>query len=144
MITPLPRGTLVRTTRDLLGPDAFDHVNRSKGFEFEVEDFVSAKEANRDVAFYWGNQGGGMNNVAVQADAVEVVRTAEEQAARRPPDMPALRRMLGSALLDDGDGFKITETNYDGDDAMELYGRTSKDLPFGVRVRIVDVWVTDD
>jgi hypothetical protein len=143
----LPRGTLVRVTRDLTGADMLDTMAHSAGFQFEVEEFVTAGDpAKGEIAvdFYYGNAHGGMNNVVVPADAVEAVRTAAEQRARTLPTRPAIREFLGRVMLDDCNRFKITETSPDGSVCLEAYGRTSEDLPFGVRVRIEEVWRTDD
>jgi hypothetical protein len=143
----LPQGTLVRVTRDLTGSDMLDTMAHPAGFQFEIEEFVTAGDpANGEIAvdFYYGNARGGTNNVAVPADAVEVVRTAEQQRARKLPTMPEIQEFLGGRLLDDCDGFKITETNPDGPLRVEAYGRTAEDLPFGMTLVIEKVWTTDD
>lgn len=147
MTEPLPQGTLVRTTRYLVGPNALDAVDRPVGFEFEIEEFVTAGDPASDeigVDFYYGNARGGINNVVVPADAVEVVRTAEQQRARKLPTRTQIRELLGLWMLADADHLKITETSPDGPVSLEVFGRTDEDLPFGARVVVEQVWRTDD
>lgn len=147
MTEKLPQGTLVRTTRYLVGKNALDGTDRPAGFEFEIEEFVTAGDPAKDeiaVDFYYGNVRGGMNNVVVPADAVEVVRTAEQQQARKLPTRTEIRELLGLWMLADADHLKITETNPDGPVTLEVYGRTDEDLPFGARIRVEEVWRTDD
>lgn len=147
MTEPLPQGTLVRTTRYLVGQNALDAVDRPVGFEFEIEEFVTAGDPANDeisVDFYYGNARGGMNNVVVPADAVEVVRTAEQQRARKLPTRAQVRKFLALHVLSSCDQFTITESSTDGPVSLEVYGRTDEDLPFGARIVVEQVWRIDD
>jgi hypothetical protein len=142
-----PPGTQVRVTREVQDLSRIgisqSHATRAVGFEFEVEDFVSAEDAEDGVAFYWGNADGGFNNVTVPADAVELVRTVEQQNARMLPSREELISFLGSTLLSDCGFFSINETNRDGEAAMEVFGETAEGLTFGFRLHVSPTWGTD-
>jgi hypothetical protein len=136
--TIYPQGTVLRLS------DIGSQI-RSRAVVFEVEDYVSAEDAEDGVPFYWGSTAGGINNVTVPADsALELIRTAKQQADRALPTVEELCQHLGSALLSDSDTYRISETMPDGSRDVEVYGRTEDDLPFGFRVRVTGVWRTDD
>jgi hypothetical protein len=77
---PLKPGARARITRETINlyaqvrpwvyPKTFP-----QGFEFVVNDYVSAKQARSGKAFYWGSSegNGGRNNVTVIALDVEAV-----------------------------------------------------------------------
>lgn len=140
---PLPRGTWVRLTRDLKD---FHGQNRSQGHEFEIEEFVTAGDASKDevaVDFYYGNTEGGMGNLWAPADAVEIVRTVAQQRARELPGSRALLQAIAHNLSG-GNDFNITESQFDGNQKLEVFGKTFDGLSFGFRILVEEIWETDD
>jgi hypothetical protein len=130
---PLPEGTHARVVRFVEGFEA------RVGTEFEVEDYVTAEQAEDGVAFYWGSRHGGINNVTAAASSIEVVRTAEQMRARRVPTCEEVAR--GLSLLGDHDTFDCDETEPDGS-LVTCYGATPDGLRVAVEVRVVGVtWV---
>lgn len=115
---PLPEGTVVR----------------SASGEWEVEDYVTAEEAEDGVAFYYGSNDGGYNNVdCPAAEVLEVIRTAEEQRNRKVPTPEEIARHLD--VLRDHDLFDCDETEPDGT-AVQCYGVTPDGLRVAVRLRV--------
>jgi hypothetical protein len=143
--TFLPKGTLVRLTRDLIDLNGAD---LRAGLEFSVEEFVTAGDPAQeeiDIDFYAGSAYGGYSNINVPADAVEVVRTAEQQQSRVLPSRTQLSDFVGKALLDEHLDLYMDETSVDAAlHQVEVYGHTSEGLGFGFRVKVLDVWRTDD
>lgn len=151
MTEPMTRGAIARTTRDvydLVTHGGTRNVMHRAGTQFEVEDYVPDGEVKGEpLAFYWGNNNGGMGNVCVPADAAEPVMTAEQAAARTIPTRTQLAKEIGPALVRDGgdrSGFGIFEC--DGADGVttELFGKTDEGLSFGFRLRVEQVWKTDE
>lgn len=146
---PAERGALAR----LKAPTpAGWHQPRPEGFEFEVEEYCPALEPGDEGygdegyiqgPFYYGNAQGGMNNVEVPADLVEVVMSAGQMAARKLPTAEQIRQFLAWRLCDDGDDFEIHQTDRSGDE-VECYGRTREGLGFGFTVKPTGLWRTDD
>lgn len=134
---PLPEGTKVRVTRKTNHPRAA-HV----GTEFLVDDYISATDADDGVAFYIGTTADLCSSVDANADAIEVVMTAEQMDARALPSMAAVRRYVGS-LAADGDGFEVTESEPAGDNLVELHGRTDDGLRFTVTVEVKSIVQVD-
>lgn len=97
---PLPVGTEARITGDP-GPG----WDGRKGMVFVVSDYVSAEECETDdgdpVAFYWGDNRGGMNNVTVPASMVEPLRTADQMQARSIPDPMKIVQFVQSECMTD-------------------------------------------
>ena len=149
---PIGEGALVRLSRDLTDEERgwFGSTCAYRGQEFVIEEYLPAA-GNPDpqpddipVDFYYGSANGGMNNVTAPADALEVIRTAAQMAARRPPTRPVIRDAVQSALTGlSADTFECNETDRDGSVCIEVYGRTTDGLPFGFRVRVEQVWKTD-
>jgi len=102
---PLPEGTKVRVKRTTNHPRAA-HAST----EFLVEDYISATDADDGIAFYIGTTADLCSsvdaNADANADAIEVVMTAEQMAARALPSMAAVRRYVGN-LAGDVDGFEV-------------------------------------
>lgn len=142
--TPLAEGALARLTRDLEPMSQHERRQRA-GLLFRIEDYVTAEQSEDGVAFYWGSSNTGINDVCVPADAVEQVMTPQQARARRPPGLPSLLRYLGSALLDDGDDFKIHETNQreEHDRSVTAYGTTDDGIRFAVVVAVESVMEVD-
>ena len=138
---PIEEGALARLLTDF-------HDLR-KGTEFEVVEYLEPlPESERepediDAPYYYGSNNGGYNNVFVPADAVELVKTAAQMSARTAPSMAEIRDQISGELLGDFDTFETDETDRDGANGVEVYGRTHEGLPFGFRVRVTDVWLTD-
>jgi hypothetical protein len=150
MTTPgvqiLEEGARARLTRDITD-DGFPF--QRAGFEFVIEEFLAAAD-NPDpepgdiaVDFYYGNANGGMNNVCVPADAVEQVMSAQQMSQRMSPSMAEIRDQIAGGLLGDFDTFETDETDRDGFNGVEVYGRTHEGLAFGFRVKVTDIWLTD-
>jgi hypothetical protein len=138
------KGTQDLTSNSLLG-GVLGHRQYPAGFEFEVEDFVSAEQSEDGRAFYWGNANGGGNNVCVLAADVEQVKTAEEMAMRALPEAKELLDFISSALLTDRDGIRIDEVERSGG-VIEAFGKTEEGLTFGFSFPVteVSIWRTDD
>lgn len=128
VVSPHSQGTLVRLIRD----SDFAGAHQRQGLEIEVEEFVTAEEAEDGTAFYWGSARGGMNNVVFRHEDVEVVRTASQQANREAPSREALLRAVGSMIITgDSDGIRVTETGYDAEKgAIEVVAITDEGLEF--------------
>lgn len=143
---PIPEGSLVRITRDLAGDD---FPNYRRGFEFVVDEFLRAEDNTEPepgdigVDFYYGSTDGGSGNVYAPADALEVVKTAAQMAARRIPTREQIRNEIASKLLDYFDTFETDETVRLGDAEIEVYGRTADGLGVGFRVKVTSAWQTD-
>jgi hypothetical protein len=148
MTEPMKRGALARTvteTLDVGRPSYFGTRLYPVGFEFEVEDYVSAEESEDGKAFYWGNAEGGGNNICVAAADVEQAKSAEEMAARVLPGAKELLDFAVSALLTGRDEIEVTETSRSGG-VIEGYGKTEDGLTFGFTMLIpqISIWRTDD
>jgi hypothetical protein len=122
MPVSFPVGTLLRA------PD---------GVEFTVEDYISAELAEDGIAFYWGSNRGGINNVNYLADGLTVVKTAAELEARVPPTATELASSidLGTSI-----GFSIDGTD-PGDEpgTIFVYGTTADGLAISFTVRISNI-----
>jgi len=147
-VHPIAEGALVRLARDLTDEErgwfGGDYVHC--GQEFVIEEFLPVAD-NPDpepddipVDFYYGSANGGVNNVTAPADALEVVKTAAEMDARKPPTP---RQILdGLDLLGDYDEFETYETEADGK-GRTVYGKTADGLPFGFTLHVTAIWETD-
>ncbi len=140
---PLEDGTLVRLSRELT-EDEHNWVALPHGRDrITVNDFFTAGDPDQNeipVDFYEAHDEHGCT-VVIPANAVEVVKTAGEMAARRVPTPELIAKELG---ITEGwsDAFDIDEWVRSGDE-IECYGRTSDGLPFGFRVKVVAAWETD-
>ncbi|PCC37437.1 hypothetical protein [Glutamicibacter sp. BW77] len=63
--------------------------------------------------------------------------------ARRIPTVDELRDFLSSALLDDGYGFSVTETDRDGLGVVEIAGKTNDGLRFAATIQITTIYEAD-
>lgn len=131
-----PVGTLLRVTR--VDPNDEAYV----GQEFVVDDYISAEKSEDGVAFYWGSTPPSSGNVAVPADAVMLVKTAAQMAARKPPTPQEVIEQLD--LLGDYRTFRTTESDPDGDGSREVFGKTHDGLPFAFRITVESVWEADE
>lgn len=132
-------GALAKVTRDI--PD----LALRMGQLIVIEDYVSAEASEDGTPFYWASSHGtgNMNDVIVYADAVELVKTSEQMNSRRIPTLAEVRNFLGFALLEVGDGFDISETDYFGEDGVEIAGKTSEGLPFVATIQITSIYEAD-
>lgn len=143
MTKPLEPGTLAKITRDI---PADDHNHTlHMGQLIEIADYISAEEADDGVPFYWANSHGtgNLNDICANADNVEMVKTVEQMNARRIPTLTELRDFLSSALLDDGDTFSITDTGRNGENGVEIGGKTNDGLPFVATIQITTIYEAD-
>lgn len=139
---PIEAGALARITRDIR--DEENSRDRKKGDLVEIECYVSAEESEDGIAFYWAssNGTGNVNDVCIDADAVEIAKTADQMSARRIPSVEELRAYLGSALLGDTDTFNVTETDRDGN-GVEIAGKTNDGLRFAATIQITSIYEAD-
>lgn len=142
---PLDDGTLVRLSRELTD-DEWGWVTLPHGRErITVEDFFTAGDPDQDeipVDFYEAHDEHGCT-VVVPADAVEVVKTAAEMAARKLPTKQQIADQIATELLNEFETFETDETVRLGDAEVEVYGRTHDGLGLGFRVKVVTSWETD-
>ena len=143
MNNPLEVGALARITRDI--PTGGGERALREGQLIEIEDYVSAEEAENGTPFYWASTHGtgNINDVVVDADAVEQVKTAAQMNARRIPTVNELRHFLGFALLEEGDEIEITETSIDGESGLEIAGSTHDGLRFAATIQITSIYEAD-
>lgn len=142
---PLKQGTIARPTRairDLCNALPYDPTDR-----FEIEEFLTAGDASKGeiaVDFYYGNINGGFGNLALPADAVEEVISAEEANLRKPPSAEHILRQISDGMMDSFDGFETNEVvrNLDLGQAR-VYGKTDDGLEFGFEITISKVWKID-
>lgn len=139
---PIADGAMVRLSRELTAEERRWVVLPHGGDRITVEDFFTAGTEDDEIPvdFYEAHDEHGCT-VVIPADAIEIVRSASEMAARRVPTPEQIAKELG---ITDGwsDAFDIDEWIRSGDE-IECYGRTSDDLPFGFRVKVVAAWETD-
>lgn len=138
--TPIEAGSLVKLTRD-------SEAGRGrKGDLVVVGEYISAEEATEGVAFYWGSSHGtgNMNDVTMNATDVELVKTRAQMEGRTIPTRDQIVSMLGLALMDDGEGFEVVETNQDSaSGAVECFGKTADGLAFVFTVNVTKLHEVD-
>jgi hypothetical protein len=128
----IERGALARTTQDV----EVEGRRYRKGQPILIEDYVSAEEADDDVAFYWGSANGGMYNIWIRADRVELAKSAAEMRARTIPDTKAIIDALSYEVMGRFDGFEINETELESPNSLLIYGSTEDGLHFGFTLTI--------
>lgn len=140
MNTPIEPGSLARTTTAFFE----DNYGYREGMEFEVEEYVTAKEAEASHGYYLGNIRGGYSNVDVREDHVEIVKSAAVMNARTIPTPAELAEHLASESLGGfGDNLSLNEADYsDMDGTFEVYG-TKDGLGFVATVKVLHVGRTD-
>lgn len=129
---------VVNATNDLSDARITGIRRYPPGFEFVVEDYVSAEVAKDGRAFYWGSVGEGGNNVCVLAADVEQARTAEEMGMRQLPEAREILDFVVSGLLREEDGLKVDATDLD-DGKIVGYGETAEGLEFGFVIPVTEV-----
>lgn len=145
-IHPIEEGALARITQDFHN----DHnkLQYRKGHEFIIADYVNAEESVDGIPFYWGSthKSGNINDVAVRADCVELVKTEAAMNSRTLPSANAIAEYLASEALGfGGEDFSFNEADYSaGDGTLELYGRTTEGLPMSVTVKVIRIVKADD
>lgn len=149
--TPMKQGAIARPTRivkDLGTGREYDVTDR-----FEVEEFLTAGDPEQGeigVDFYYGNINGGYNNLALPADAVEEVMSADKAAARKPPSAQEIMGEISGELLGSFDGFRTDEvtreslTREDPQSSAIVFGRTEDGLTFAYEISVKRVWKTDE
>lgn len=137
---PIEDGALVQLTRDSV------EGRGRKGDLVVVGQYISAEEATEGVAFYWGSSHGtgNMNDVTMNATDVELVKTRAQMEGRTIPTRDQIVSMLGLALMDDGEGFEVVETNQDSaNGAVECFGKTADGLAFVFTVNVTKLHQVD-
>lgn len=140
MSTPFEYGAMVRTTV----AHRENGYNYGAGMEFEVEDYVTAEDAESSdgYGYYNGSRNGGINNVDVREDHVELVRSPEQMRARALPSISDIAEHIGSEAM--GGDFDIHETDWGGGEGIiNLYGTTPEGLSFAATVKVLNVERTD-
>lgn len=145
-IHPIETGALARITQDFY--NEYSKRQYRKGHEFIIEDYVNAEESDDGVPFYWGSthKSGNINDVAVSADRVELIKTEAAMNSRTLPSANAIAEYLASEALGfGGEDFSFSEGDYSaGDGTLELYGRTTEGLPMSVTVKVIRIVMADD
>lgn len=141
MSEPIESGAkarVVEATPDLSSPPR----SFAKGYEFVVDDYVSAEESEDGQAFYWGSSVYGVGDVAVAASAVVKIMSASDMARRRPPTLAAIRRAVACDLLiGHAADFTLDETDASGGgDEIDVYGETDDGLRFGFTLTVSNVY----
>lgn len=139
MSTGFEPGSLVRVTED----HAIDGVWIYKGEEYIIEDFVPAGDPEDDYLpydWYWTEDTYGSNR-DIRADKVELVKTAEQVAARRIPTAEQIIRELD--CMGDHDGFRIDEADAPEGASREISGRTDDGLFFACTITVSNVYRAD-
>ena len=140
MSTPFEYGAMARTTVE----HREDGYSYGAGMEFTVEDYVTAEEAEADdgYGYYYGSNHGGMNNVEVREDHVELIRSRADMDARTIPSVSDIAEHIGSEAM--GGDFDIHETDWGGGEGIiNLYGTTPEGLSFAATVKVLAVERTD-
>lgn len=128
---PLPLDTKVRVVRKPSG----DFGSASPiGTEFVIDGYNPAD--GDDVAFYDGSNDWG--SVEADADAVEVVMSAEQMTSRELPGIDTIREYV-SDLSGDVDGIDVTTSTPLDEGTVELRGVTADGLRFVATVQVVSV-----
>lgn len=147
-IHPIEEGALVRTTKEIIRGEGSDRKRRyPKGHEFVVEDYVSASDSEDGIPFYWGSthKSGNINDVVVEAQHVELVKTQASMSERTLPSAKAVAQYLAvEALGFGGEDFSFNDADYSaGDGTFELQGTTTDGLAMGVTVKVIRIVQTD-
>lgn len=141
--TPIEPGALAKIIHDV--PDAGYCRALRAGELIVIEDYVPADEAEDGTAYYEASthETGNSYDVTVNVEHVELVKTAAQMGARRIPTVTELRDFLGSELLGDGEGFQVTETDRNGENGVEIAGRTDDGLRFAATIQITTIYEAD-
>lgn len=137
---PFETGTLLRVTET----HDVDGTSIGKGEEFTVSDFWPGGDPDEGFIpfpFYCGDANGGSNNRQAAADKVELVKTAEQMAARRVPTPEAIIAEL--TCLGDYDGFRTDEADRPAGASREISGITDDGLPFAFTITVSNVYEAD-
>jgi hypothetical protein len=124
---------------DFLQPGTIVRKHGERRF-ITIEDYVSAEEAEDGKPFYWANSPHGFNDVTLEPHEFEVVMTAEQAKARKPPTVEEVAAALASSALDSYDDFEITES-YRESGGFEVGGETHDGLRFEAEIKVV--WVQE-
>jgi len=128
-------GAMARTTKALFEGG----YSYGKDMEFEVEEYVTAEEAEDTHGYYMGSNHGGSYNVEVREDHVELVRSREEMRSRKLPTPAEVAAIISSEVIGFND-LNIDEADYsEGNGSIELYGSTREGLRFAVNVKVLSV-----
>ena len=132
-------GAMARTTQ------AFNENGYTyrEGMKFTVEEHATAEQAEAAYGYYMGSNNSGFNNVEVREDHVELVRSAQEMAARQVPTPAEVAECIASELMGFND-LNIDEADYsDKNGFLELCGRTPEGLRFVANVKVLGVYEVD-
>jgi len=143
MTKPLRDGDLAVITKAV--KDENGVIEYGEGQEFVIDGYVTAEEAGQEQGYYYGStlNTGNSGDVEVDEEFVSLKKPASELAARRIPTVSELRGFLGGAMLDEDDKLSITETSPDGENSVEIFGRTTEGLPFVATIQITSISPAD-
>lgn len=143
MSKPLEAGDLAVITKDI--PASGGMRAFQAGYKFVVEEYVDAEEAEQSQGYYVGttHNSDNFSDVEVDEEFVRLETPGSEVPVRRAPTVAELRSFLGGALLDDGENITVHQTMPDGEDSIEIFGRTAEGLPFGATLQITSIYKTD-
>lgn len=136
---PYPPGSLVRVIED----HEVDGSWVYKGAEYTVTEFVPAGDPEDDELpydWYWVEDAYGSNR-EVRADKVELVKTAEQMAARRIPTAEQIIAQLH--CLGDYEGFELNAADSPDIDSREISGMTDDGLRFAFTITVSSIYQAD-
>lgn len=143
----LPQGTRVRVTeRSQCGDPMIDNEAAVPNVEYDIEIFVEGSEGDDPGgrAYYLMDSDGSAGGCYwAYPEHVTVVRTAAQQASRRPPSLSGVRAALASALHGMDRAVDVDETQHEGADAVLVIGSTDDGLRVSFRVRIDQIEEVD-
>jgi len=134
-----PNGVLVEVINTAVLDDSGDRAYR--GTKFIVDDYAPF---NEDPDFYsevymgYDSQG---NYVVAAKDNVKLVLSAEAARNRKLPDTKTVLKEFD--FLGGFSDFNFDESDIVEDDTIEVYGETPEGLPFGVRLKVTDIFHID-
>jgi hypothetical protein len=143
----LTEGTRVRATRASVSGDVdLDDTAARPGREYDVFAAVSGEEGDDPGgrSYYLLDSDGsyGGSNWAYPED-VEVVMTVEAKAARKLPDLTALRNAVAGTVIGMYKVVEVSETDTDSPTAFRAYGETDDGLRVGFTVTVSDLVEVD-
>lgn len=143
----LDDGTLVRVTgKSACGDTEINESAADVGEELTVFAYEAAGEGEDEIdrAYYSLDNETTIGGYAwAYPEHVEVIKTAGELAARRPPSLKDVRAGVASALMSMYDPIEVDGSDHDGDDAISVYGRTNDGLRVAFRVRVDQIEEAD-
>lgn len=150
-IAALPDGTIVKVTgKSVSGDTDVDNGAADLDREYVVCFYVPADASTNDDPNGWGYYLLDRPGITYGGDSwsypqhIEVVRTVEQQASRKPPSLEDVRKGVASAVISMYEPIDPSEVDYEGDHAMRVFGRTHDGLAVQFRVRVDQIEQVDE